>query len=78
LVVGRSAIKQLVCLGGVGNKTGCGSGEKLGLCLQICGDEYHAFLFIKDAKGFQRLDIKFVFMCEFCLYIDRIEMVFML
>jgi hypothetical protein len=25
---------------------------------QIHGDEYHAFLFIKDAKGFQCLDIK--------------------
>jgi hypothetical protein len=67
-----------MCFGGVGNESGCGSGNELGLCLQIHGDEYHAFLFIKDAKGFQCLDIKFVFLREFYLYIDRVEMVFTL
>jgi len=32
LVVGRCPIQQLVCLGGIGNESGCGFGDELGLC----------------------------------------------
>jgi hypothetical protein len=31
-----------------------------------------------SAKSFQCLDINYFFMCEFCLYIDKVKMVFML
>jgi hypothetical protein len=59
-------------------KVDVGLEMNLASALQIHGDEYHAILFIKDAKGFQCLDIFLFFMHEFCLYIDRVEMVFML
>jgi hypothetical protein len=59
-------------------KVDVGLEMNLAFALQIHGDEYHALLFIKDAKGFQCLDNNFFFMHEFCLYIDKVEMVFML
>jgi hypothetical protein len=36
---------------------------------QNLGDEYHALLFIKDAKGFQCLDIYIYFSCVSFAYI---------
>jgi hypothetical protein len=42
-------------------KVDVGLEMNLAFALQIHGDEYHALPFIKDAKGFQCLDIKFFF-----------------
>jgi hypothetical protein len=58
-------------------KVDVGLEMNLASAIQIHGDEYHALLFIKDAESFQSLDIKFFFMCEFCLHIVRVEMALM-
>jgi hypothetical protein len=68
LVVARCPIKHLVCLGIIGNESGCGYGDELGFYHSNLSDEYHALLFIKDAKGFQCLDINF-FSCVSFAYI---------
>jgi hypothetical protein len=44
LIVGRCPIKQLVCLGGICNESGCGSGDELGFYPSNSSDEYHALL----------------------------------
>jgi hypothetical protein len=43
-------------------KVDVGLEMNLASALQIHGDEYHALLFIKDARGFQCLDINKKFM----------------
>jgi hypothetical protein len=59
-------------------KVDVGLQMNLAIALQIHGDEYHAFLFIKDAESLQCFDFNYFFMCEFFLYIDKVKMVFML